>query len=347
MRNNRFGSWRTAVIALVAVVLAAGCKSSPEEKGKRPEPTGPNAAVLRLMPAGSDVTDWKASGDAKVYGPATDAAAGVEAIESDLGPQAAMVRGYEFVKSATRTYVRGAAAANETMTVRVFEMSNAAEAYGLYSVRAAGTQFPAVGLEARMSDKALGFVKGPFFVSLQYSGANTPTNVLMEFGNAIAGQIVQAGYRPALLERMPGGSLQGQRYFVHTFDTLLAVPCMPKTDATTVARMLDLTDPKNPAPATTEKTSVAIAGYPTDKLGETNCIFVIQYPSDAAAQAAYKAYDGYLQNSTNPADKNIAVAPPVRAYMAGTFNAEENSVPGPDMTRKYDMLSALLKSLGS
>jgi len=337
MRTHRRLCCVLAGIVMAVALAAAGCKTTPpDEKGKKEEPKGPNASVVKLFPSGADVTDWKAAGDAKFYGPAANPANAVEAVESDLGPESALVRGYEFVKSGTRKYTRGAAAAGETLTVRVFEMSNPAEAYGLFSVRAVGTQFPNVGMEARMSNTALGFVKGPFYVSLQYAGTNDPSPVLMEFANAIAGQITQTGYRPALLERVPGGSLQGQRYFLHKFDTLAAVPCVPKGDAATLARMLSLG----------AETSVAIAGYAGERPGETNCIFVIQYPTEADAKAAFAAYDGYLQNSTNPAEQNIALAPPVRTYLAGTFNAEENSVPDAGVGRKYDMLSSLLKSLG-
>jgi hypothetical protein len=344
MRTDRLGSWRMAVLALAVAgmataMAAAGFGKTPtDDKGKRPEATGPHAAVIRLFPVGSEVTDWKASGDTKIYGQTADVANGVESIDAE-GPEAALVRGYEFVKLGTRKYVRGATAAGETVTMRVFEMKTSAEAFGLYSLRAVGTQFPTVdkALEARMSDKSLGFIKNQFFVLLQYTGPNNATGALMEFGNAIANLIDKPGYLPTLVDRMPSDSLQGQRYFLHQAETLLAVPCVPKTDIAMMGQLLALK----------ADTSVAIAVYAGEKPGENNSIFVIQYPTEADATAAYKAYDGHLQQSKNAADQNIAIAPPVRTYLAGTFNAEEDSVPGPDGVRKYDMLSNLLRRLGS
>jgi len=85
-------------------------------------------------------------------------------------------------------------------------------------------------------------------------------------------------------------------------------------------------------------TDVAILGYPTDKAGELNYLFLVKYQTAEEARAAYTAYDGYLANSTVPAEHNVAVAPPVGSYVAGTFNAEENSV--------KDQLAKLLASLG-
>ena len=331
IRRQRF--WRVPAVALAAMMLTlAGCKTTPpEEEGKgdtepAPATTGAHAALLKLLPSDADVGDWKTDGDAKVFGPAASAADGVEAIEADLGQAAAAYRAYGYANSATRRYIRGSS--GERVTVRVFEMKTPSEAFGVFSVGSAGGTFPLVGLAARMSNKVLGFVKGAHFVSIEYAGVADATPALMDFGRWIADQITSPGYRPAVLETFPLGSVQGERYYLHQFETLASLPFVPRGDPTTMARMLDLG----------EETDVAIMGYPSETMGVLNYLFVIRYPSAVDASAAYTAYDGYLASSTDPAEQNVAVAPPVGSYVAGTFNAEENSV--------KDRLARLLAGLG-
>ena len=320
-------------MALVATMLtAAGCKTTPpEEEGKdgpeaKPTVTTAYASLLKLLPSDADISDWKTDGDAKVFGPVANAADGVETIETDLGQAAAAYRAYGYVRSAARRYIRGAA--GERVTVRVFEMRTPSEAFGIFSVRASGGTFPLVGLASRMSNKALGFVKGAYFASIEYTGVSDATPVLMDFGRWMTDQITSPGYRPSVLGTFPLGSAQGERYYLHKFETLAALAFVPKGDPTTMARMLDLSD----------ETEVAIMGYPTDTVGVMNYVFVIRYPSAVDASAAYTAYDGYLSNSTNAMEQNVAVAPPVGSYVAGTFNAEENSI--------KDQLARLLAGLG-
>jgi len=337
MLNRTLRSWRVPALALLVVGLGlgvAGCKPAPTEEGKpktRVEPTGPHAALLRLFPAVGDVTDWKAAGEPKIYGPTANPAESVEPLSADAGAPATAVQGYGYLKSATAKYVRGTA--GETLTARVLEMKGSQDAFGIFSVCSSGTTFPSLStassVPTRMSTKALSFAKGPYFVQVEYSGTNDATPVLMEFGRYIADQISSPGYRPAILESFPLGSLEGERFYLHTFATLCVLPLVPMADPTAMARALSLSP----------DTNVAIMGYPTEKPGVSNYLFVIQYPTEADAQAAYKTYaDGYLAQSTSPADHNIAVAPPAHTYLAGTFNAEENSV--------NDQLAKLLAALG-
>ncbi|KPK43219.1 MAG: hypothetical protein AMK72_13625 [Planctomycetes bacterium SM23_25] len=316
----------------MTMLAVAGCKTTPPEEEKKgeaaPQPgtIGAHASLLKLLPSDADIGDWKTDGAARVFGPAAVAAEGMEAIEADLGQAAAAYRAYGYVRSAVRHYIRGAE--GERVTVRLFEMKTPSEAFGIFSVRSSGGTFPLVGLAARMGSKVLGFVKGAYFASIEYAGVSDATPVLMDFGRWMADQITSPGYRPAVLETFPLGSAQGERYYLHRFETLAGLAFVPKGDPTTMARMLDLSD----------ETDVAIMGYPTETAGVLNYLFVIRYPSAVDAGAAYTAYDGYLSNSTSAAEQNVAVAPPVGSYVAGTFNAEENSV--------RDQLAKLLTGLG-
>ena len=320
--------WRVWAIVLVAVALVSGCKSSAPEEGPRTrvEPTGPHASLLRLFPGIGDVTDWKAAGDAKVFGPVANTVEGVDALTADAPSTAILCQGYGYSKSATRRYVRGQG--GESVTVRIFEMKGPQDAFGLFTVASSGTQYPNVGLAARMSTQALSFVKGSYFATVEYAGSSQATAVLMEFGRSIADQISSPGYRPAVLDNFPLGAQEGECYYLHTFESLAALPFVPRGDAALMKRMLGLTP----------ETDVAIMGYPTAAPGVMNYLFVIHYASDEDAKAAFAGYDGYLSNTTSAAEKNVAVAPPVRAYLAGTFNAEENSV--------KDVLAKLLAGLG-
>jgi len=333
MRRSHAALWRwTVLMVLVGGLLAlGGCKTTPPEEEEGEEaapaaPAGPHAELTKLLPSAADVTNWTPEGEVRLYGPAADAEAGIEPLEADLGQAAPDYRAYEYVASAKRKYARGQG--GETLTLRLFRMETPSEAFGLFSVRAGGDQFPLVGLAARMGPRSLGFVKGSYFVSLEYSGTSGAGAALMEFGRWVADQIASPGYRPALLETFPLGSVQGERYYLHTFETLASLDFVPKGDPTTLARMLDLGN----------ETDAGIMGYPTTREGVLNYLFVIRYPTSVDASAAYTAYKGYLEGSTNPAEQNVAVAPPVGAYLAGTFNAEENSI--------NDRLAALLDGLG-
>lgn len=208
-------------MALGCLVLAAslaGCKATPPEEGRPAEPTGPHATLLKLFPRPGDVTDWKAAGKVEVFGPSANAEQEVQAVELDPGVEAALVRGYGYVKSALGRYER--TGVGERMALRVFEMDSPSEAFGLFSLCTQGLQFPPIGLAVRQGERTLGFVKGPYFVWLQYEGPGTAEPALKEFGEWVDGQIVSKGYRPAVLESFPIGSVQSERYYLHTFETL-------------------------------------------------------------------------------------------------------------------------------
>ena len=161
---------------------------------------------------------------------------------------------------------------------------------------------------------------------IQGAGGGEPA--LKEFAQWVDDQVTSKGYRPAILEGFPIGSIQGERYYLHTFYSLARLPFVPQGDAAMVERALALGP----------ETDVAIMGYPTTQTGVVNYLFVIRYPTAADATAAYNGYSAYLDGSTTPAERNIAVAPPVQTYLAGTFNAEENSI--------RDRLAEVLTGLG-
>ena len=321
--------WQALAIGgLVVLLSAAGCKTTPPEEGELgpAAPTGPHAELLKLFPRGQDVTDWKPVGDVEVFGPVAKPEEKVKALESDAGADVALVRAYGYVKSGLARYERGGT--GESMALRIYEMESPSEAFGLFSVGSSGAQFPPMGLATRMSDRTLGLVKGSYFVLAECQGAVGAEPALKEFGQWVDDQVASKGYRPAILESFPMGSIQGERYYLHIFNVLARLPFVPQGDAAMVERALALGP----------ETDVAIMGYPTTQTGVVNYLFVIRYPTAADATAAYNGYSAYLDGSTTPAERNIAVAPPVQTYLAGTFNAEENSI--------RDRLAEVLAGLG-
>jgi len=321
--------WQALAVGGLAILLsAAGCKTTPPEEGAPgpAAPTGPHAELLKLFPRGQDVTDWKPVGEVELFGPVAKPEEKVKDLESDAGADAALVRAYGYVKSGVARYERGRA--GEALTLRIYAMESPSEAFGLFSVKSSGTQFPPMGLAACMSDRALGLVKGSFVVLAEFQGVGGGEPALKEFGQWVDDQIASKGYRPAILESFPIGSIQGERYYLHTFSVLSRLPFVPKGDAAMIERALALGP----------ETDVAVLGYPTTRTGVVNYLFVIRYPTSADATVAYNGYSAYLDGSTMSAERNIAVAPPVQTYLAGTFNAEENSI--------RDRLAEVLTGLG-
>ncbi len=318
---------------LMAGLLAlSGCKTTPPEEGgpgEEPAPPagGAHSELLGLMPGAQDVGDWTPAGEVKVFTVPGSGVQDAAPLSADLGDrQAVLYQTYGYVKSATGRYQRGQS--GETLILRVFQMESPAEAFGIYSVRTRGTQFPTVGLSARMTGKTLGLVKDRYFVWIEYQGLQEASTVLLEFGHWVADQIASRGYRPAILESFPVGSVPGERYYLHHFATLSILPFVPKGDLMAMRDALGLTG----------STGMAIVGYRGAQPGDVYHLFAVQYATSAEAQAAYTRYTAYLDASALPAEKNVTVNPAVGPYLAGTFDAEENSV--------NDRLAELLEGLG-
>jgi len=318
-----------AGVSLAAACFAiGGCKTTPpEEETSEEVAQGPHAELIAVFPTDKDVADWAPSGEAvDVYALTADPEQGVKPLADDVGSAADIYGQYGFVKSGTCRYERGQS--GEAVTLRLFEMESPSEAFGVFSIQAEGTKFPTLGLAARMTTKTLAFVKGRSFVLIEYDGPGDGTNVLMDFGRWVADQITSRGYRPSIMESFPPGSVQDQRYYLHAFDTLALLNFVPKADPGRLRGALGLGP----------QTDVAIIGYPTAAPETPNYLFLVRYPTEADAEAAYQRYTAYLDGSEDPAERNVAVAPPVRMYLAGTLNAEENSI--------RDRLAGLLEGLG-
>jgi|WetSurMetagenome_2_1015567.scaffolds.fasta_scaffold21325_1 hypothetical protein len=319
MYRTQANSWKTVLVVLaLAAVAVVGCKSAPDENPKaRVEPTGPHAPLLKLLPGPGDVTEWKASSNAEIYGPTASPADGVLALadDKDLGPAADVFAGYAYVKSVTQKYVRGQT--GDMVTVRIFETKGPQDAFGVFSVAGSGTPVPDLGLVARTKGGLLALVKGSYYVTVDYNGTGSATPVLTEFGRAVANQIVSKGFTPSLLGNFPTGAQPGEQYYLHTWKTLASLPMFPKGDPVAVEKALGLD----------MNTEVAIVGYPTSRPGVLNYLVVINYPTEADATVANTKYYTYLQSATSAAEKNIAIPEhPVKTCVVMSLSAEENSV---------------------
>ncbi len=330
---------RIGLLVALAAVLA-GCKTTPPEEGgdgpdgpptvPTEEPTGPHAALVKLFPRARDIADWKLADAVQVFGPVARPAEGVEPLSADVGSEgAAQYQAYEYRRSGTASYTR--AQAGEKLDMRIFEMGSPTEAFGIFSIRARGTQFPTIGLAARMTSRTLGFVKGNMFVLLEYTGLREPKPILFEFADYVADRVRETGLKPMIVQNFPAGHVQGEVYYLHTFQTLAILPFWPKTNPADLARALNLGP----------ETSVALVGYPTTQPGEMNYLFAILYPTAADAQSAEARYQAYLDLAApmSPAEANVAITTAGRSYLVGTLNAEENSID--------DRLGRLVDKLGS
>jgi hypothetical protein len=313
------------LVGFTAALVAAGCGSSPEQAPVKPEePTGPHATLLKLFPKAGTVPGWKPQGPVKVYGPTLNMTDAVEPLVGDLPNDAALFQGYNYRKSGTARYA--GAQPTDAVTLRVFDMESPSEAFGIFSVLAKGREFQGVGLAARMDHNSLKFVKGNYYIWIDFGGTGDAEPTLKDFAGSVAGEIKSPGYRPSILSSFPKGAVEGEMYYLHTFETLVTLPFVPKADREMMKQRLALTP----------QTDVVIVGYPTDKPTVLNDVFTIRYGSPAEAESAYYMYSQYLETSNDPKEKNTTVAQKGQ-FLVGTFNAEENSV--------HDRLRELLPEL--
>lgn len=316
-----------ACIVAALAALPTGCKTTPpgEEDGEEttdttpPKPTGPYADLEVLFPAKGVIEDWERPDSVRLYLPSTrtalETSETVELLSAGLGLKATIFESYAYRAGGAVTYERPIEGEDEIVSVWIHEMADAEDAFGIFSVAAVGDEFPDIGLLARQTSNTLGFVKGPYFVDVAYSGTGDPAPILAAFAEWIADRIEEPGAKPAILSQFPEGAKPGEIYYLHKFEVLDALPFVPKADPDAVEVVLGLGD----------DTEMAIVGYPA---GDTaiNRVFVIKYADQADANVAYRRYTDYLDNSEDPAEQKIIVSSPVGAYLVGSFNAEEDSI---------------------
>jgi hypothetical protein len=179
-------------------------------------PTGlaeasPGPPDLRSLLPG-EIVGWKASGRDRIFSRGT--------VHRYLGGESEGYLAYAFRGLVVRGYSGGNRA---SLVAEVFDMSKAADAYGVFSGDQEGEPV-AVGEESFYHEGLLRFWKGPYFVRLR-AGAATPEirSVLIGLGLRIAARVPAGGPRPRIVSCLPREGLErGSVRFFHRQNSLNA-----------------------------------------------------------------------------------------------------------------------------
>jgi hypothetical protein len=188
------GDMRPSVAGLVTLALLSTFASSGQN--------APAPDLVRLLPA--EVSGWNRSAADRLYTRAT--------ISQYLKNEAGAYLAYGFRRLLVREYL---GAPGASLVVEVYDMSTAADAYGVFSCGPDGEETP-VGKDAVYTGGLLRFWKGPFFVRLTVKGEYAGTRpFLLGLGAKIAAAIAEEGTRPAILACLPQEELEKRsvRYF--------------------------------------------------------------------------------------------------------------------------------------
>jgi len=158
-----------------------------------------------LLPSESDLQSWRPNGTIQRYQG--------DDLFAYIDGGAEIYNEYGFRRVAVRDY---AGPAGKTLTLELYEMSDAGAAFGITSFKVSGKGRPAgVGRDSQLDDYYLNFWKGPYHVTLTgLDGAPETIAGLLEVARAVDRKIKAAGERPALVARLPreGLRLEAVRY---------------------------------------------------------------------------------------------------------------------------------------
>ncbi len=232
--------------------------------------------MVRLLPAEAD--GWKASGTDRTFTPQS-----VAAWKDGVGE--ACLR-YSFSSLLVRTY---AGPEGGPVTVEVYDMADARDAYGLFTNDLEGE--PAgVGRESLFKAGRLRFWKGPFFVRLSGpEGIPAIRDALVAIGRRIASAIPVDPLKPKLVSCLPEEGLDRRsvRYFheQESLDTayFLADEAVLGLDATTEAVFGQYGQPSGSA-----------------------TVLMCRYPSAEAARRAFRRFSrDYFSLKADPPSSTV------------------------------------------
>jgi hypothetical protein len=188
-------------IVLIATVVAAAltltsCGGSGRHAG----------SITELAPTVGEVEGWAPAGTAEVF-------AGEDLFELINGG-AEIYHEFGFERVLSQDY---AGAEQRSIALEVFEMEDAAAAYGLYSFKSSGRGRPLeLGDDGMLEDYYLNFRKGRFVVTL--TGMNTDEGTvrgLVPIGRAVAEKIRERGDVPAIVTDLTaGGGKPGTPFYL-------------------------------------------------------------------------------------------------------------------------------------
>lgn len=191
-------------------------------------------------------------------------------LEDHIDGQAESVKRYDFKQCDYAEYAPGGKG-TQLITVDIYEMGSPLDSYGYYSYQlapsASRVKFVKVaGLEAYQTPDSINFWKGPNYVVVTITAANSPANfqaALPGFAQAIAAKLPGAQTPPPVLGLLPPGRIPHSERFQRS----------------------DIF-------AQTFLKNGVVAAYPP--AGPKAELFIAQYPSTDAARQAYGQYQAYL-----------------------------------------------------
>lgn len=192
----RVGRSRSLFIISLLISLLAGCVLSPPEPTV--EPTAmlvPSSPLTDAFPGEGAIAGWTPEGELEVYDS--------ETIFNLVDGQADFFFVYGFEQVAVQRYQN----AEEIMLdVQIWQLSDDASAYGLFSAGVAGEPV-AVGNEGDGDPgRRLAFWQDRYVAQL-FSRKSVPDADLLSFGEAISAALPSGGERPALVDRLPAEGL--------------------------------------------------------------------------------------------------------------------------------------------
>ncbi len=232
------------------------------------------ACVVGARPAQADgksalpmgVDTFKMTKPVQTFSPGT--------LENHIDGQAESVKKYDFKQCDYAEYAPGGKG-TQLITVDVYTMGSPLDSYGYYSYQlypsANRVKFVKLGnVEGYQTSDSVNFWKGPYYVVVTITAANSPPNYQAEapkIAAAIAAKLTGGQTPPPMLALLPPGRILHSEHY-------------QRADIFSQAFL---------------KNGV-VANYPT--VGPQGELFVAQYPSADAAKQAYGQYQAYL---TKPA----------------------------------------------
>lgn len=203
-----------------------------------------------------------------------------------IGVEPKLYHSYGFIEQTNIEYQTPRFASRPLILVEIFDMGSPENAFGIYSFsRYPKDKFEWVGNRAYQSGDTLGFWKGKYFIQLrEYEFATGIRTGMFELAKAIASRIEDPPTRPHILKLLPqrGRMLNSEKYF----------------SANSTLRKIYTFLPADGLQLSTNAVGVA-ASYPHGSSSkewlDIMVVFVIRYPDEPEAKAAYEAYRGYLQ----------------------------------------------------
>ena len=196
---------RGALIRLAALALGILLVESASPSFAVPNDARP-ADLRAFLPADDEVPGWRASGAPQEFKG--------EDLYLYIDGGAEIYREYGFVQVLAQEYKN---AGGKGLSVEIFEMSEPAAAYGMYTFKKSANGLPlAAGVEGQAEDYYLNFWSGAFLVTITaYDRDPESRQGLLQAAAAASKRIPRGAERPRLVSALPQSGLvpSSIRYF--------------------------------------------------------------------------------------------------------------------------------------